>query len=140
MRDNEANLCFIQYITNDIERNRCPSHESFISLTTTKKTTPMHHFGSQHSYQSLVAIFFYFCFIIIIAGNFRNGQNDKHQIYTLKHGIQRDIRTAFTSADKTIEKILYFFQRIKESRKGREISVRLHQNNNCKQILNVNTS
>lgn len=52
---------------------------------------------------------FYFCFINIIAGNFRNGPNDKHQIYTLKHGIQRDIRTAFTSADKTIEKILYVF-------------------------------
>lgn len=33
----------------------------------------------------------------------------------------------------------FFLKRIKESREGREIGVRL-QNNNCRQILNVNTS
>lgn len=70
MRDNEANHCFIQYITNDIERNRCPSHESFINQTT-KKTTPMYHFGSQHSYQSLVAIcFFIFALLPLSLGIF----------------------------------------------------------------------
>lgn len=90
MRDNEANHCFIQYITNDIERNRCPSHESFISLTTQKKTRRC-IISVRSTHINRWWLFFYFYSIIIIAGNFRNGPNDKYQIYTLKHGIQLDI-------------------------------------------------